>query len=125
MSLKKVAARMHVEAKKRGVSRRVLNRGLALNLWYRDEDIVLGLRRRVVTMNVEKITALEQIKSTLGIAYKSAERQLRDPFSDPISISTYLLTRLHVVSQDIDDMIKDEEDALEAYYQEVQQATDA
>ena len=70
-------------------------------------------------MNVEKITALEQIKSTLGIAYKSAERQLRDPFSDPVSISNYLLTRLHVVSQDIDDMIKDEEDALEAYYQEV------
>ena len=32
-------------------------------------------------MNVEMITALEQIKSTLGIAYKSAERQLRDPFS--------------------------------------------
>jgi len=48
MSLKKVAARMHFEAKKRGVSRRVLNRGLILNLWYRDEDIVLGMRRRNV-----------------------------------------------------------------------------
>ena len=45
--------------------------------------------------------------------------------SDPVSISTYLLTRLHVVSQDIDDMIKDEEDALEAYYQEVSAACDA
>ena len=69
-------------------------------------------------MNVEMITALEQIKSSLGIAYKSAERRLRDPFSDPVSISNYLLTRLHVVSQDIDDIIKDEEDALEDYYQE-------
>ena len=49
MSLKKVAARMHFEAKERGVSRRVLNRGLILNLWYRENDVVLGLRRRNVT----------------------------------------------------------------------------
>jgi len=48
MSLKKIAARMHFEAKERGVSRRVLNRGLILNLWYRENDIVLGLRRRNV-----------------------------------------------------------------------------
>jgi hypothetical protein len=48
MSLKKVAAKMHLEAKERGVSRRVLNRGLILSLWYREADIVLGLRRRNV-----------------------------------------------------------------------------
>ncbi len=48
MSLKKVAAKMHREAKKRGISRRVLSRGLILNLWYRDDDIVLGLKRQGV-----------------------------------------------------------------------------
>jgi len=69
-------------------------------------------------MNVEMINELQQIKSTLARAYKSAERQLRDPFSDPVSISNYLLTRIHVVTQDIDEIIKEEEDALEAYYQE-------
>ena len=65
MSLKKVAARMHVEAKKRGVSRRVLtggfitadnhSRGLVLNLWYRDDDIVLGMRRRNVKPSEKEI----------------------------------------------------------------------
>ena len=65
MSLKKVAARMHQEAKKRGVSRRVLtggfvtadnhSRGLVLNLWYRDDDIVLGLRRRGVKPSEKEI----------------------------------------------------------------------
>ena len=55
MSLKKVAARMHVEAKKRGVSRRVLSRGLILNLWYRDDDIVLGMRRRNVKPSEKEI----------------------------------------------------------------------
>ena len=65
MSLKKVAARMHVEAKKRGVSRRVLtggfvtadnhSRGLVLNLWYRDDDIVLGLRRRGVKPSEKEV----------------------------------------------------------------------
>ena len=55
MSLKKVASRMHQEAQKRGVSRRVLSRGLALNLWYRDEDIVLGLRRRGVKPSEKEV----------------------------------------------------------------------
>ena len=48
MSLKKIAAKMHIEAKEHGVSRRVLRRGLILSLWYREDDIVLGLRRRNV-----------------------------------------------------------------------------
>jgi hypothetical protein len=48
MSLKKVAAKMHVEAKEHGVSLRVLSRGLMLNLWYRNDDIVLGMKRRNV-----------------------------------------------------------------------------
>jgi hypothetical protein len=48
MSLKKVAAKMHQEALKNGVSRRKLNGGLMLGLWYRDDDIVLGLRRHNV-----------------------------------------------------------------------------
>jgi hypothetical protein len=48
MSLKKIAAKMHFEAKENGVSRRVLRRGLILSLWYRDDDIVLGMRRRNV-----------------------------------------------------------------------------
>ena len=48
MSLKKIAAKMHIEAKEHGVSRRVLSRGLILSLWYRDDDIVLGMRRRNV-----------------------------------------------------------------------------
>ena len=55
MSLKKVAARMHQEAKKRGISRRVLSRGLILNLWYRDDDIVLGLKRRGVKPSEKEV----------------------------------------------------------------------
>ena len=56
MSLKKVAARMHQEARKRGVSRRVLKRGLILSLWYRSDDIVLGLRRQSVKPNDTEIS---------------------------------------------------------------------
>jgi hypothetical protein len=56
MSLKKVAARMHFEAKERGVSRCVLRRGLILSLWYRDKDIVLGLRRRNVKPSETEIS---------------------------------------------------------------------
>jgi hypothetical protein len=56
MSLKKVAAKMHVEAKEHGVSRRVLRRGLILSLWYRYDDIVLGLRRRNVKPSETEIS---------------------------------------------------------------------
>jgi hypothetical protein len=56
MSLKKIAAKMHFEAKERGVSRRVLSRGLILNLWYRDDDVVLGIRRRNVKPSETEIS---------------------------------------------------------------------
>ena len=46
---------MHQEAKKRGISRRVLSRGLILNLWYRDDDIVLGMRRRGVKPSEKEV----------------------------------------------------------------------
>ena len=60
-------------------------------------------------MNVEKVNALQQIKSTLGRAYKSAERQFRDPFSDPASICEIasqgsqrrLLTRMCMVAKEL------------------------
>ena len=52
-------------------------------------------------MNVEKVNALEQIKATLGRAYKSAERQFQDPFSDPASICEYLLTRMRMVAKEL------------------------
>ena len=45
MSLKKVAASMHVEALKKGKSARTLSRGLRLVLFYRSDDIVLALSR--------------------------------------------------------------------------------
>ena len=56
MNLKKIAAKMHVEAKEHGVSCRVLSRGLMLNLWYRENDIVLGLRRRNVKPSETEIS---------------------------------------------------------------------
>jgi len=56
MSLKKIAAKMHIEAKERGVSRRFLSRGLILNLWYRDDDIVLGMKRRNVKPSETEIS---------------------------------------------------------------------
>jgi hypothetical protein len=56
MSLKKVAAKMHFEAKERGISRRVLSRGLILNLWYRENDIVLGLSRQSVKPSETEIS---------------------------------------------------------------------
>jgi hypothetical protein len=55
MSLKKVAAKMHVEAKEHGVSRCVLSRGLMLNLWYRNDDIVLGMKRRNVKPSEKEV----------------------------------------------------------------------
>jgi hypothetical protein len=45
MSLKKIAASMHVEAKAKGKSARTLSRGLRLVLFYRRDDIVLALSR--------------------------------------------------------------------------------
>jgi len=69
-------------------------------------------------MNVEMIAALEEIKSTLARACEVTDRQLRNPFSEPIDLSGYLLTKIHVVTKYIDDKIKAEEDAFEAYYQE-------
>jgi hypothetical protein len=47
---------MHVEAKEHGVSRRVLSRGLILNLWYREYDIVLGMKRRNVKPSETEIS---------------------------------------------------------------------
>jgi hypothetical protein len=73
-----------------------------------------------ITMNVEMITTLEQIKSSLSRAKSIADRRLREPFSNPVDISSFLLLRIDVVLQDIDETIKAEEDALEAYYQEFQ-----
>ncbi len=70
-------------------------------------------------MNVEKVNALEQIKATLGRPYKSAERQFRDPFSDPASICEYLLTRMRMVAEDINDLIKEEDDAVSDFYEQV------
>lgn len=76
-------------------------------------------------MNVEKVNALEQIKSTLGRAYKSAERQFRDPFSDPASICEYLLTRMRMVAEDINDLIKEEDDAVSDFYEQVSAMSEA
>jgi len=45
MSLKKIAASMHVEVKEKGKSARTLSRGLRLVLFYRRDDIVLALSR--------------------------------------------------------------------------------
>lgn len=69
-------------------------------------------------MNVEMINTLDQIKSTLSMAKSIADRRLRDPCSNPVDVSNFLLMRIDVVLQDIDETIRAEEDALEAYYQE-------
>ncbi len=55
MSLKKLAAKMHIEALKHGVSRRKLNGGLMLSLWYRDGEIILGMRKRNVKPSDEEL----------------------------------------------------------------------
>jgi hypothetical protein len=70
-------------------------------------------------MNVEMIATLDQIKSSLSTAKNIADRRLRDPYSNPAAVTNFLLLRIDVVLQDIDETIKAEEDALEAYYQEV------
>jgi hypothetical protein len=69
-------------------------------------------------MNVEKIDALEQVKSMLTNAYSAAEKQLRDPNSDPVSISTFLLTRISSITNEINSFISEEEESLEEQYQE-------
>ena len=48
MSLKKIAASMHVEALEKGRSFRRLRGGLCLTLYYRPDDIVLKLSRQNV-----------------------------------------------------------------------------
>ena len=53
-------------------------------------------------MNVEMITTLEQVKSMLSRAYKAADKQLRDPFGDKESVSSYLLTKIHIVTNEIE-----------------------
>jgi hypothetical protein len=55
MSLKKVAASMHVEAKARGKSARTLSRGLRLILFYRRDDIVLALSRAKVLPSEKEV----------------------------------------------------------------------
>jgi hypothetical protein len=72
----------------------------------------------VFKMNVEMITTLEQIKSMLSRAYNTADRQLRNPFGDKESVSSYLLTKIHIVTNEIDAFISEEENAFEAYYSE-------
>ena len=67
-------------------------------------------------MNVEKISALEQVKSMLSRAYNAADRQLRDPFGDKESVSSYLLTKIQIVTNEIDAFITEEENAFETYY---------
>lgn len=55
MSLKKVAASMHVEAMKKGKSARTLSRGLRLTLFYRSDDIVLALSRANVLPSEKEV----------------------------------------------------------------------
>ncbi len=56
-------------------------------------------------MNVEKISALEQVKSMLSRAYNAADRQLRNPFGSKESVSSYLLTKIQIVTNEIDAFI--------------------
>jgi len=69
-------------------------------------------------MNVEMISTLEQVKSMLSRAYNAAERQLRNPFGDKESVSSYLLCKIQIVTNEIDAFISEEENAFEAYYSE-------
>jgi len=69
-------------------------------------------------MNVEMITTLEQVKSMLSRAYKAADKQLRDPFGDKESVASYLLTKIHIVTNEIDAFISEEENAFEEHYSE-------
>jgi len=67
-------------------------------------------------MNVEMITTLEQVKSMLSRAYKAADKQLRDPFGDKESVASYLLTKIHIVTNEIDAFISEEENAFLEHY---------
>jgi hypothetical protein len=69
-------------------------------------------------MNVEKISALEQIKAMLSRAYNAAEKQLRDPFGDKESVASYLLTKIHTVTNEIDAFISEEENTFLKHYSE-------
>jgi len=61
VSLKKVAASMHFEAKQHGESRRVLQRGLQLTLRYRETDIVLSLERKSVPPSEEEVKVCHEV----------------------------------------------------------------
>jgi hypothetical protein len=67
-------------------------------------------------VNVEKISALEQIKAMLSRAYNAADKQLRDPFGDKESVASYLLTKIHIVTTEIDAFISEEENAFLEHY---------
>lgn len=69
-------------------------------------------------MNVEMITTLEQVKSMLKRAYNTADRQLRDPFGDKESVASYLLTKIHIVTNEIDAFISEEENTFLKHYSE-------
>jgi len=69
-------------------------------------------------MNVEMISTLEQVKSMLKRAYNTAERQLRDPFGDKESVSSYLLSKIHIVTTEIDAFISEEENTFLKHYSE-------
>jgi hypothetical protein len=72
----------------------------------------------VKTMNVEKISALEQIKAMLSRAYNTADKQLRDPFGDKESVSSYLLSKIYIVTNEIDAFISEEENTFLQHYSE-------
>jgi hypothetical protein len=67
-------------------------------------------------MNVEMIATLEQVKSMLSRAYKTADRQLRDPFGDKESVSSYLLSKIYIVTTEIDAFISEAENAFLEHY---------
>ena len=79
-------------------------------------------------MNVEKISALEQIKAMLSRAYNTADKQLRDPFGDKESpdsrdparrdVSSYLLSKIYIVTNEIDAFISEEENTFLKHYSE-------
>jgi hypothetical protein len=69
-------------------------------------------------MNVEKISALEQIKAMLSRAYNAADKQLCDPFGDKESVASYLLTKIHIVTTEIDAFISEEENTFLKNYSE-------
>ena len=69
-------------------------------------------------MNVEMISTLEQVKSMLSRAYKAADKQLHDPFGDKESVSSYLLTKIYIVTTEIDAFISEAENTFLQHYSE-------